>query len=76
MPQRMTRLELFELVWSGPLTGVAPQFDISDVALKNSCQKFDIAVPREAIGPNFRLANLQLGSRCRREQPEWTMRSL
>src|ERR1700680_4274538 len=47
MPQRVTRLELYELVWSGSLTGVAPQFDISDVGLKKTCAKFDIPVSPE-----------------------------
>jgi hypothetical protein len=45
MPQRMTRHALYELVWSTPLTALAPQFDISDVALKKTCAKFDIPVP-------------------------------
>jgi hypothetical protein len=31
--------------WSTPLTAAAPQFDISDVALKKTCAKFDIPVP-------------------------------
>jgi len=54
--QRMTRLELYELVWSAPLTTVAPQFDISDVALKSTCKKFDIPVP-----PRGYWARLQAG---------------
>jgi hypothetical protein len=41
----MTRLALYERVWSEPLTFLAPQFGISDVALKNTCRKFDIPVP-------------------------------
>ena len=41
----MTRLTLFKRVWSGPLTVLAPQFGISDVALKKTCAKFDIPVP-------------------------------
>jgi hypothetical protein len=45
MPQRMTRLALYDLVWSTPLSAAAPQFDISDVALKKTCTKFDIPVP-------------------------------
>lgn len=56
MPERMTRLELYELVWSGPLASVAPQFDISDVALKKTCIKHDIPVP-----PRGHWAKLQAG---------------
>src|ERR1700730_13295380 len=58
MPQRMTRLTLFERVWSGPLTVLAPQFAISDVALKNTCRKFDIPVP-----PRGYWAKLKAGKR-------------
>jgi hypothetical protein len=43
--RRISRLQLYELVWSAPLTATAPQFSISDVALKNTCRKFDIPVP-------------------------------
>jgi hypothetical protein len=56
MPQRMTRLALYERVWAGPLTVLAPQFGISDVALKNTCTKFDIPVP-----PRGHWAKLQAG---------------
>lgn len=45
MPQRTTRLELYELVWSGPLASVASQFHISDVGLKKICARFKIPVP-------------------------------
>jgi hypothetical protein len=40
-----SRLQLYDLVWSAPLTAVAPQFGISDVALKKICARFDIPVP-------------------------------
>jgi hypothetical protein len=58
MSQRMTRRQLYELVWSVPLTAVAPQFAISDVALKNTCRKFEIAVP-----PRGYWAKLRVGKR-------------
>jgi hypothetical protein len=45
MPQRMSRVQLCDLVWSAPLTAVAPQFAISDVALRNTCRRFFIPVP-------------------------------
>jgi hypothetical protein len=41
----MTRLALYERVWASPLTILAPQFEISGVALKKTCAKFDIPVP-------------------------------
>jgi hypothetical protein len=58
MPQRMSRLALYELAWSDPLTVLAPQFAISDVALKNTCRKFDIPVP-----PRGYWAKLRAGKR-------------
>jgi hypothetical protein len=45
MPKRMNRTDLYALVWSTPLTALAPGFGITDVGLKNSCRKFDIPVP-------------------------------
>jgi hypothetical protein len=44
-PQHTNRQELHELAWSAPLTAVAPRFNISDVALKKTCAKFNIPVP-------------------------------
>jgi hypothetical protein len=49
----MSRLQLYELVWSVPLISVAPQFGISDVALKNTCKKFDIPVPPRGYWAKF-----------------------
>jgi hypothetical protein len=52
----MTRSEFYSLVWSSPLTALAPQFSVSDVALKNTCKKFGIPVP-----PRGYWAKLQAG---------------
>jgi hypothetical protein len=57
-PQHITRRKLHELVWSVPLTATAPQFNISDVALKNTCARFDIPVP-----PRGYWARLKAGKR-------------
>jgi hypothetical protein len=74
----MTRLALYERVWTSPLTFLAPQFEISGVALKKTCAKFDIPVPEAERGY---WARRQAGkpttrSRCRPGLPKWTMRSL
>ena|ERR1700682_4517303 len=51
----MTLGQLFELVWSSaPLTAVAPQFKISDVALKKTCTRFDIPVPERGYSARLR----------------------
>jgi hypothetical protein len=67
MPQRMTRLALYELVWSGPLTVLGPQFAISDVALKNICRRFDIPVPRRGYWAKLRAGKPWIGGREARE---------
>lgn len=41
----MTREELYNLVWSKPMTHLAKEFGISDVAIRKHCKKLDIATP-------------------------------
>ncbi|WP_027950980.1 hypothetical protein [Haliea salexigens] len=41
----MTRQELFDLVWSQPVTRVAESLGVSDVAVKNHCRKHHIPTP-------------------------------
>jgi hypothetical protein len=45
MPYILTRRELFDLVWSKPVTKVAVDLEISDVAVKKICDKHRIPVP-------------------------------
>src|ERR1700691_5618632 len=48
MAKRLSRKELYELVWSEPLKSLAPRFGISDVALRKTCARAEI--PRPALG--------------------------
>jgi len=41
----MTREQLYNLVWSKPMTHLAKKFGMSDVAIRKHCKKFDIATP-------------------------------
>jgi hypothetical protein len=41
----MTRSELYDLVWSKPMTHVAKEFGMSDVAVRKHCVKHDIPTP-------------------------------
>lgn len=43
-----SREELYELVWSEPLTKVAPRFGLSDVGLGKVCKRYGI--PRPPVG--------------------------
>lgn len=41
----LTREQLYERVWSEPMATLAPQFGISDVALKKTCARMRIPTP-------------------------------
>ena len=41
----MTRKQLYELVWSKPMTHIAKEFGMSDVAVRKHCVKHDIPTP-------------------------------
>jgi hypothetical protein len=45
MAKRLSRKELYELVWSEPLKILAPRFAISDVALKKACARAEVPTP-------------------------------
>lgn len=51
---RLTREQLFELVWSTPVSKLAARFGISDVALAKRCKRLDI--PRPGLGHWARVA--------------------
>jgi hypothetical protein len=44
-PTRLTREQLYDLVWSEPMSVLAPKFGISDVALKKTCKKLRVPTP-------------------------------
>ena len=41
----LTRQSLYELVWSKPMTALAKEFGITDVALAKRCRAVDVAIP-------------------------------
>jgi hypothetical protein len=45
MPELLSRRALHDLVWSQPLKTLAQRFSISDVALRNTCQRAMIPTP-------------------------------
>lgn len=45
---KITRAELYELVWRTPMSRLAGEFGISDVALAKTCDR--LAVPRPGRG--------------------------
>ncbi len=44
----ITRTELYQMVWTDPMTKVAPRFGLSDVGLAKVCKRYDI--PRPPVG--------------------------
>jgi hypothetical protein len=45
MVKRLSRKELYELVWSEPMKTLSARFGISDVALKKTCERAAIPTP-------------------------------
>ena len=70
----LTRQNLFEMVWSQPMTKLAAQFKISDVALTKICRRHEIPVPgrgfwaRVAAGYPLKRPELRLPSRPELEE--------
>lgn len=57
MTQSFTREEFYDLVWSKPMTHLAKEFRLSDVALHKICKKHGIPKPRSAGGRKSRPEN-------------------
>jgi hypothetical protein len=45
MARRLSRKELYALVWSEPMKTLSARFGISDVALKKTCARAEIPTP-------------------------------
>jgi hypothetical protein len=45
MKRTFTRRELYDLVWSTPISKLAEQFEISDRGLAKTCERHQVAVP-------------------------------
>jgi hypothetical protein len=63
MAERLSRKELYDLVWSEPLKTLCSRFGISDVALKKTCARSEIPTPergywarKDAGKPTFQVA--------------------
>jgi hypothetical protein len=44
--KKLTRIDLYNLVWQQPLTEVAKQFDTTDYILRGVCKKYNIPLPK------------------------------
>src|SRR6478609_3060250 len=46
MEKKLSRQELFDLVWTEPILTLSKKFDISDVGLRKICSRFNIPTPK------------------------------
>ncbi len=44
--KRLTRQELYSLVWSMPMTQLAKQFKLSDNGIRKICKKYEVPMPK------------------------------
>jgi hypothetical protein len=58
MAERLSRKDLFELVWSEQMENLAFRFGVSDVALKNLCASCDSYAGPWLLGKGSRKENL------------------
>lgn len=72
--RKLARRELYDLVWSMPMTKLAPRFGISDVALRKRCHNHEIPTP--GAGYWAQLAAVSLGHPDRPCQPSIPARLL
>ena len=43
---KLTRKELYDLVWSKPMTFLSKKYNLSDVGLRKICLKMNIPLPK------------------------------
>ena len=61
MPHSLTRRQLYEMVWTTPVSKLAPKFGVSGVAFAKACARADIPLP-----PRGHWVRVQHGARVRR----------
>jgi hypothetical protein len=74
MAKEFTRQELYDLVWSKPISKLAPEIGVSGVAIAKACDRADIPVPprgywaRKAFGKSVVRATLPVRPPGMRDQ--------
>ena len=53
-PIKLTRKELYDFVWSEPVTKIGARFGVSDVAISKICKKLNVARPPRGYGARKR----------------------
>jgi hypothetical protein len=69
--QSFTRQQLYELVWSRPVTKLAKTLGVSDVGLAKACRRADIPVPHRGYWAKINVARPE----ARPELPKYNLKS-
>jgi hypothetical protein len=64
-----SRLELYERVWTTPITRFASELGISDVAVAKACKRLDVPTPPRGYWARLAASRRFGGSPCRRPSP-------
>ena len=70
MSHKFTSLELYELIWSEPLSKLGQRMGISDVAIAKHCRKASIPLPGVGIGKDSRFYGARPFGRRKRQLPK------
>lgn len=63
-PHIFTRKELYDLVWSKPMTKVAAELGVSDVALHKVCKKHRVPAPGRGYWAKLAAGKLMADTRA------------
>jgi hypothetical protein len=71
-PVTLSREDLYELVWSKPMSELAKDFRISDVALAKRCKRIGIPVPGRGYWARFDAGQQPYRPKLPERDPEWS----
>jgi hypothetical protein len=74
MTKRLSRAELYALVWSEPMKTLAGRFGISDVALKKTCARAEIPTPDRGYWAKKEAGKCPMQVALPEWPPVWRMR--
>lgn len=70
-PMTLSREDLYELVWSKPVTDLAKDFGISDVALAKRCKRLGIPVPGRGYWARVDAGQTPYQPNLPKREPKW-----
>lgn len=70
-PMKLSREDLYELVWSKPIRDLAKDFGISDVALAKRCKRLGIPVPGRGSWARVDAGQKPYKPSLPKREPEW-----